>query len=125
VAGTTLSYTGGAFALLLALSTIISAWINMISFKQFGHWVDHCTQFFAGIVQLQHYVHAILHVVIDNAVTFTAVQPRIRSLADLCGINVGQNGTGIGFSLSTLAFPSQYHSTGALYTFIHSVYSLI
>jgi len=33
VAGTNASYTGRAFALLLALSTLIRDWINMISFK--------------------------------------------------------------------------------------------
>ena len=38
----------------------------------------------------------------------------------LCGIYVGQNSTGIGFSLTTLVCPSQYHSTNAPYTFIRT-----
>jgi hypothetical protein len=38
---------------------------------------------------------------------------RFRSPVSTCGICGGQIGTGIGFSPSTLAFPCQFHSTGA------------
>jgi hypothetical protein len=40
-------------------------------------------------------------------------ETRIRSQVSLCGICVGQNGTGTGSSPSTSVFPCQFHSTGA------------
>lgn len=44
-----------------------------------------------------------------------------------CGIYGGQGGTRTGFSLSTLVFPWQHHSTNPLYRLIHlslAVYSI-
>ena len=42
----------------------------------------------------------------------------VRSQASLCGICGGQNGTGTGFSLSTVVFPSHYHSISTTYSHI-------
>jgi hypothetical protein len=40
-------------------------------------------------------------------------EARVRSRVGPCEISGGQTGTGSCFSLSTLVFPCQFHSTGA------------
>jgi hypothetical protein len=40
-------------------------------------------------------------------------EARVQSRVSPCGICDGQRGTGTGFSLSTLVFPCEFHSTDA------------
>ena len=42
-----------------------------------------------------------------------AAEARVRSRISPCGICGGQSGTGTDFSPNTLAFPCQFHFTGA------------
>jgi hypothetical protein len=45
-------------------------------------------------------------------------EAQARACVSPCGICGGQSGNGTGFALSFLAFPCQYHSTGASYSYI-------
>jgi hypothetical protein len=47
-----------------------------------------------------------------------AAEARVYDRVNPCGICGGQSGTGTGFSLSSLVFPNQYHSTIALKSLI-------
>jgi hypothetical protein len=50
-----------------------------------------------------------------NHQPFTAVA-QVCSQASRCGVYGGQIGSGTGFYLNVLVFPSQYHSTSAPYS---------
>jgi hypothetical protein len=52
------------------------------------------------------------------------VEARVQSQSVPCGICDRQSGSETGFSLSTLVFSSQYHSTYAPYSLIHSCLTL-
>jgi hypothetical protein len=45
---------------------------------------------------------------------------QVRTWVNLCGICGEETGSGTGFSLSSLIFPCQYHSTVDLHTHISS-----
>jgi hypothetical protein len=95
---------------LLAVSTIIGDWTSMISFKV------NCV--LTAVISLTSACSRV-RVVLSYSATcvpfsvlsltmlchLTAIQPQIRSLACLCGIYVGQDSTGIGFSLVFFGFP--------------------